>query len=136
MNPLSNRRYAFYFMFAFIGLVFVVRIFSLQVLDDSNYKKAVNNALKKITIYPSRGIIYDRHSKLLVYNGPVYDLIVFPGELKGIDTAGLCDLLHMDRNEFDKRLEQARIKARTQRRRDNSFNKSATFLPNLPLADY
>lgn len=136
MNPLSNRRYAFYFMFAFIGLVFVVRIFSLQVLDDSNYKKAVNNALKKITIYPSRGIIYDRHSKLLVYNGPVYDLIVFPGELKGIDTAGLCDLLQMDRKEFDKRLEQARIKARTQRRRDNSFNKSATFLPNLPLADY
>ncbi len=136
MNPLSNRRYAFFFMFAFIGVIFVVRIFSLQVLDEGNYKRAVNNALKKITIYPSRGIIYDRHGKLLVYNGPVYDLIVFPGELKGIDTGGLCTLLHMDRREFDKKLEQARIKARTQRRRDNSFNKSATFLPNLPLADY
>ncbi|MEY3983900.1 MAG: penicillin-binding protein 2 [Bacteroidota bacterium] len=136
MNLLKNRRFTFYFMFSLLGLIFLVRIFSLQVLDEGNYKKAVNNALKKITIYPSRGIIYDRHGNLLVYNGPVYDLIVFPGALKGLDTAGICALLRMDRKEFDKRLEQARVKAKTQRRRDNSFNRSATFLSNLPIADY
>jgi penicillin-binding protein 2 len=135
MSGGEKKKYVFFGIFLLVSLTFLLRILNLS-LDQNNYQRAVNNALKKITIYPSRGIVYDRNGNLLVYNGPVYDLIVFPRELKGIDTNALCELLQMERKEFDKRLANAHYISRTRRRKDNSFNRSATFIPNLSLEDY
>lgn len=135
MNNGDKKKYVFFGIFALVALIFWIRIISLAA-DPGNYQRAVSNALKKITIYPSRGIIYDRKGELLVYNGPVYDLIVFPRELKGLDTAGFCTLLNMPRKEFDRRLADANFIAMTRRRKDNSFNRSATFKPNLSIEEY
>ena len=59
-------------------LVYVVRLFTLQVLSDEYKTKADSNAFYKKTIYPSRGLIYDRNGELLVYNQPAYDIMFVP----------------------------------------------------------
>jgi penicillin-binding protein 2 len=72
----ENRRYIILFVFALVGIVFILKLFSIQVLDE-NYKLAAqNNAVHKIVDYPYRGTIFDRNGKLIVANDPVFDLMV------------------------------------------------------------
>ena len=90
-------------------LVYVVRLFSLQVLSDEYKTKADSNAFYKKTIYPSRGLIYDRNGELLVYNQPAYDIMFVPREIKGkVDTLELCSALNITREDFEKRMEDVR----------------------------
>ena len=90
-------------------LVYVVRLFTLQVLSDEYKTKADSNAFYKKTIYPSRGLIYDRNGELLVYNQPAYDIMFVPREIKGqLDTLELCSALNITREDFEKRMEDVR----------------------------
>ncbi len=59
--------------------VFLMRLFWIQVVDGKWKAEAANMAERKVTVYPSRGLIYDRNEQLLVANTPVYDLMVVPG---------------------------------------------------------
>lgn len=90
-------------------LVYVVRLFTLQVLSEEYKTKADSNAFYKKTIYPSRGLIYDRNGELLVYNQPAYDIMFVPREIKGrVDTLELCAALNITREDFEKRMEDVR----------------------------
>ena len=90
-------------------LVYIIRLFSLQVLNDEYKTKADSNAFYKKTIYPSRGLIYDRNGELLVYNQPAYDIMFVPREIKGqLDTLELCSALNITRDDFDKRMSDVR----------------------------
>lgn len=81
------------------------RAMQLQVLDDSFKIKADAVAMSKYTIYPARGLIYDRNGKLLTKNTPVYDLMVIYNQVSPkMDTARFCRLLGIDKEEFKKRL--------------------------------
>ncbi len=71
----------------------VIRIFYLQVINDTFKLKSENNAIKIKYDYPERGYIYDRYGKLLVANQASYDIMVIPRELKNIDTLEFCQLL-------------------------------------------
>ena len=55
-----------------VVLIYIIRLFSLQIIDQSTQAKAENNAQLKQTLYPSRGLIYDRNGELLVTNQPIY----------------------------------------------------------------
>jgi penicillin-binding protein 2 len=85
----------------------VLRLFYLQLIDDSLRLKSDNNAIKIIYDYPERGYIYDRNGKLLVANQPSYDIMVTPRELKNIDTLEFCRLLNIPKEIFDKQLKKA-----------------------------
>ena len=90
-------------------LLYIVRLFSLQVLSDEYKTKADSTAFYKKTIYPSRGLIYDRNGELLVYNQPAYDIMFVPREIKGkLDTLELCSALNITREDFEKRMEDVR----------------------------
>ncbi len=90
-------------------LVYIIRLFTLQVLSDEYKTKADSNAFYKKTIYPSRGLIYDRNGELLVYNQPAYDIMFVPREIKGrLDTLELCEALNITREDFEKRMEDVR----------------------------
>ncbi len=90
-------------------LVYIMRLFTLQVLSDEYKTKADSNAFYKKTIYPSRGLIYDRNGELLVYNQPAYDIMFVPREIKGrLDTLELCSALNITREDFEKRMEDVR----------------------------
>lgn len=89
-------------------LVFTVRLFNIQIMDD-NYKIAAeNNVVQKIVQYPFRGLVYDRNDSLVVYNSPVYDLMVVPKEALVRDTLAFCELLEIDPEEFENRMKKSR----------------------------
>ena len=105
----SDRQFIINGVFIVVGVIFVLRLFYLQVVDRSYVLSANNNVFRYITQYPARGLIYDRNKKLLVINEATYDLMVVPNQVKRIDTAELCKLLEIDIDEFNHRMEKAKI---------------------------
>uniref|UniRef100_A0AB33IYX3 Penicillin-binding protein 2 n=1 Tax=Prevotella sp. GTC17254 TaxID=3236794 RepID=A0AB33IYX3_9BACT len=89
-----------------IVVIYIIRLFTLQLLSDDFKKNADSNAFLKKIEYPSRGIITDRHGKLMVYNQPAYDIMVVENEARGkIDTTEFCDALGITKEFFVKRME-------------------------------
>lgn len=91
------------------ALILLVRLFYLQILDDSYIKQSDNNALKIVYDYPERGYIYDRNNSLLVANQPSYDIMVIPNDIKNIDTLELCKILDLSREDFDEKMRKAKV---------------------------
>ncbi|WP_207424074.1 penicillin-binding protein 2 [Desertivirga brevis] len=108
MNSFFERRFVIQGIFIFIALVLLSRLFYIQVIDKSYFLSASNNVLRKKIIYPARGVILDRHGKILVQNEPVYDLMVIPNEVEDFDTLEFCRLIGIDKAGFDKRFLKAK----------------------------
>ena len=103
---LENRKYVIGGVAIFIVVVYIIRLFTLQIMSDDYKKNADSNAFLKKIDYPSRGVITDRNGKLLVFNQPSYDIMVVMNEAKGrLDTLDFCQTLGITREEFDKRME-------------------------------
>ena len=62
------------------GIIFIIRLFYLQIYSSSNYDIYEDNAIRKVFTYPKRGYIYDRNNVLLVSNQPSYDVMIIPRE--------------------------------------------------------
>ncbi len=75
MNSFFPRRFVVQGIFIGIALILLMRLYYIQVIDKSYYLSANNNVLRKIIIYPARGVILDRKGKILVQNEPVYDRV-------------------------------------------------------------
>jgi len=104
-----------------------MRLFYLQVINDSLKLKSENNAIKIKYDYPERGYIYDRNGKLLVANQPSYDIMVIPREIKKIDTLEFCQLLNITKNDFIKIINKAKV---------YSPRLPSVFLPQLNKLEY
>lgn len=104
---LTDRKLVIGGFFGLIVLIYICRLFYIQLVDDKYLLAAQNNALRRMTEYPVRGFIFDRNGKLLVYNDPSYDLVVIPRETKGCDTASLCEVLQITKQEYLKRMKRA-----------------------------
>ena len=103
---LENRRFVIGGVAIFIVTVYIIRLFTLQLMSDDYKKNADSNAFLKKIAYPSRGVIKDRNGKLLVYNQPSYDIMVVMNEAKNhLDTLEFCEALGITREEFDERME-------------------------------
>jgi len=104
---LENRKYVIAGIAVAIVTVYIIRLFMLQVTSDDYKKSADSNAFLKKVEYPSRGVIHDRHGKLMVYNQPAYDIMVIMNEAKDhIDTLELCQALGITKEYFIERMEQ------------------------------
>jgi penicillin-binding protein 2 len=108
-KALERRKFVMFAIFFAVGIIFIIRLFILQVWSDEYKLSADNNVLRYVTQYPSRGLVYDRNGKLLIYNEAAYDIMVLPKQLEDFDTLELCRLLHIDKEEVRKRLKAARI---------------------------
>ena len=103
---LENRRFIIGGIAITIVTVYIIRLFTLQLLSDDYKKNADSNAFLKKIEYPSRGIINDRNGELLVYNQPAYDIMVIMNEAKDkIDTTEFCQALGITKDFFIKRME-------------------------------
>lgn len=91
------------------SILLLVRLFYLQIIDDTLKIKSENNAIKIKFDFPERGYIYDRNGKLLVANQPSYDIMVVPKEVKEIDTLEFCTILQITKEEFIEKIEKAKI---------------------------
>ncbi|MEZ4808205.1 MAG: penicillin-binding protein 2 [Flavobacteriales bacterium] len=103
----ESRKYVLIAGVLFISTVFILRLLWIQVIDGKWKADAANMAERKMTVYPSRGLIYDRNERLLVANTPVYDLMVVPREVDAFDTAALGRLISVPVEELRERLSDA-----------------------------
>lgn len=88
----------------FVIFIYVVRLFFLQIVEVEYKASADNNAFLKKTLYPARGVIYDRNDKLLVYNQPAYDVMLIMREIQPFDTLDFCRTVGITKEIFDKRI--------------------------------
>ncbi len=103
---LDYRHYVIGGVALLIVVVYMIRLFMLQITSDDYKRSADSNAFLKKIEYPSRGGIYDRNGKLLVYNQPAYDIMVVMNEAKDhLDTLDFCEALNISREDFDHRME-------------------------------
>ncbi|MBS0000804.1 MAG: peptidoglycan glycosyltransferase [Cyclobacteriaceae bacterium] len=91
-----------------VGLIFIIKLFTIQVLSDNYERAAEGNILQRIIEYPYRGLVYDRNGKLLVVNNPIYDLMVVPMEVKIKDTVSFCQLFNIDKETLIKKYQEVR----------------------------
>ncbi|UIR54552.1 penicillin-binding protein 2 [Sphingobacterium sp. SRCM116780] len=108
MNSFFARKFVIQGIIISVALLIIARLFYLQIIDDSYMRSANSNVMRKVIVYPARGVILDRNGQVLVQNEPVYDLMVTPREAKEIDTALLCQLIDIDKEGFIKRMEKAK----------------------------
>ena len=109
MKKHENRTYIIGGFFVLVILIFIIRLFSIQVIDDSFKTSSENNVIRKQTDYPRRGLIYDRNNELVVYNEAAYDLMITPKQATYIDTSLICTLLEIDTISLINKIEKARL---------------------------
>ena len=103
------RRVLLYIIIITTGLIFLARLFYLQVIDESFVRLSEDNAIKVIYDYPQRGYILDRNGELLVSNQPSYDVMAIPRNVKVFDTAEFCRILKITPEEIAAKLDKAKI---------------------------
>ncbi|MFO0322220.1 MAG: peptidoglycan D,D-transpeptidase FtsI family protein [Bacteroidota bacterium] len=121
-SNLSNRKYIISSFFILVALIYVFRLFYIQIINDQYKLDARNNAFRYRIEYPLRGYIYDRNGKLLVFNEPSYDLLVTPKLVKDCDTIALCKALEISKNDFLRRMKKA-SQAPNSPRKESIFEK-------------
>ena len=108
-------------------ILLVIRLFYLQVINDTFKLKSDNNAIKINYDYPERGYIYDRNGTLLVANQPSYDIMVIPKDIKELDTTEFCSLLNITKEDFKKTIAKCKV---------YSPRLPSVFLPQLNKKEY
>ena len=101
------RKVLLYLIVIITGIIFIGRLFYLQIYNTSFATLSVDNAVKVMYDYPQRGAIYDRKGKLLVTNQPSYNIMIIPNELKPFDTLQFCKLLHISKEKLKSQLQKA-----------------------------
>ncbi|WP_299275681.1 penicillin-binding protein 2 [uncultured Psychroserpens sp.] len=110
-----------------VGLVFIARLFYLQVYNNKSYSLLDDNAIRKVYDYPKRGYVYDRNGKLLVANQPSYDVMIIPREVEPLDTLEFCSLLKITKEDFKKTFAKSK---------NYSPRLPSVFVPQLSKTDY
>lgn len=105
---LEKRKFVIGLAAVIIVFIYILRLFDLQIMTDDYKKNADSNAFLNKIQYPSRGAIYDRNGKLLVFNQPAYDITFVPREVTQLDTADFCRALNITREQFDKRMKDVK----------------------------
>jgi len=127
MNPYAGRKYVIGGIIVLFGIIFLIRLFFLQVVESSYKSSAERNARQIEIQYPARGLIYDRNGEILVYNEAAYDLMVTPGQLQAFDTVDFCRILDISKSELILRIGTAR---------DYSVLKPSIFLRQISSVTY
>jgi penicillin-binding protein 2 len=107
-NQNQNRKYIIGGMVLLVAVIYTLRLFYIQVIDQSYKLSSNNNSRLRQVEFAARGMIFDRYGKVLVYNEAVFDLLVLPQQVKSFDTLGLCGMLKIDPAEFRENLKKAR----------------------------
>lgn len=106
---LSKRRFVIGGFVTLLVIIYCIRLFQLQIGDDKYKDSAISNAFLRRVIYPARGLIYDRNGELVVFNQPAYDVMLIPKDVgKDVDSAALCEVLGITREELRAKWEEMR----------------------------
>ncbi len=104
----AERKFVIIGIIIFVALIFIFRLFYIQVIESRFKLSAENIVLRYERQYPERGLIYDRNGRLMVYNEAAYDLMVIPAQVGEMDTLTFCRLLEIDTAFFNIQLQKAK----------------------------
>lgn len=124
---MEKRSYILSIPVLLISIIFIGRLFYLQIYNTDYRALSKNNAIKTLEEYPKRGTIYDRNGRLLVSNQPSYDIMLIPRELKSFDTIGFCKLTNLSKKQLKKEIKNAKR---------YSWRKPSTIIKNLTKTEY
>lgn len=108
MKNMDNRKYVIALMVLLVSLIFTVRLFYMQVIDDKWKDRAAEISENKVITQPARGVVYDRNKEKLISNVVYYDLRIVPNQAKDIDSVALVKLLDISMDEYVKKMNAAR----------------------------
>lgn len=108
MDTFSKRRYIIVGIMLGIAAIFILRLFTIQITNKTYKQFATRNVLRKVITFPARGLIYDRHNELMVYNKAAYDLLVIPREVKPFDTLALCRIIQLGKQDLVDAIKKAK----------------------------
>lgn len=117
-------------VFVLVGIIFLIKLFFVQVADSSYADMADSNAILRKIDYPVRGLIKDRNGKLLVFNTPEFDLQVVYREIEDFDSTRFCEVFSLTREELRQKFVELKGK------REYSRVKPTTFLTQLSNRDF
>ena len=106
----QSRKNVIRLIFVSMFLIIIIRLFSLQVVSSKYKIMADDQGIFRKVVYPDRGLVFDRNKKAILQNTTIYDLMVTPNKLKGIDTAGICNILNITTEQFNKKVVDVIIK--------------------------
>ena len=106
----QSRKNVIMLVFAGVFIIIVLQLANLQIISSKYKIMADDQGRFRKVIYPDRGIVFDRHKKAILQNTTIYDLMVMPNKLKGVDTFGLCKILGIDTAQFNKKIVECIIR--------------------------
>ncbi|AHM61754.1 penicillin-binding protein 2 [Flammeovirgaceae bacterium 311] len=104
----DSRKFIIGAVFLLVAFIYLVQLFALQVINSDYKTLSEANIIKRVEEYPYRGTIYDRKGRLIVYNKPVYDLMVVTKEAKLSDTIRFCQVVGITKEQFTERMQALR----------------------------
>ncbi|RLD62361.1 MAG: penicillin-binding protein 2 [Bacteroidetes bacterium] len=127
MDIFKQRKYFIQILFILVSIIYIIRLFALQVIDTSYKVSASNNVLRYVTQYPARGLIFDRNGELLVYNQAAYDLMIVPRQLEAFDTTSFCKIINISKQQLVEKITKAK---------NYSYLKPSLFLKQMSSITY
>lgn len=129
----EGRREIVQLIFVFVGVLFAIKLFFVQVLDNRYEELANSNAILREVEYPFRGLIKDRNGNLIVYNNPEYDLMIIKKDVKNFDSAKFCSVFGITREQLRERFKDYKI---SRAKKEASDVKPAIFIRQLSNLDF
>lgn len=116
-DDLYRRHYVVQIIAILVVILFIARLFYLQVIKTEYRQKSENISLVNQTIFPPRGLIYDRNGELLVYNQPIYEVMMVVRDMRDtthapFDTLAFCHAMHIEREQFERRMGEIRDRSK------------------------
>lgn len=126
----EGRREIIQIAFIVVAMIFLIKLFFIQVIDRRYADLADSNAIHPIVEYPDRGLIRDRNGKILVYNTPEFDLLIIKKEVKNFDSVRFCTVFSMSQEQLKQAFKDLRAK------REYSQLKPTVFIKGLSNRDF
>ncbi len=128
MKNIDNRKYIIALIFILIPLIFVIRLFFMQVVDDKWKERAAQISENKVITYPARGIVYDRNKIKLISNEVYYDIRVIPNQMsEDMDSFAFAKLIDISIEDYERQMNKAR---------DYSYRKSSEMVKQIPPDEF
>ena len=99
-----NRIIASFCVITLLSSGLIIRLIYLQIVGHEHYSLlAKDNSVKIVPLVPTRGMIYDRHGKVLAENTPSYSLELIPEQISNMDETllGLQALLDISSDKIE-----------------------------------
>lgn len=126
----SNRKFVIGAVAIAVTVIYMLRLFTLQLMSDDYKKNADSNAFRKEILYPSRGLILDRKGRLMVFNEPSYNIMVVMNEQRGIDTLDFCRAIGITPLQYEQKMQEIKAK------RNYSRYTPQLFMGQIPAEEF